>query len=102
MNQIERIEKLSDVFGASGFEDDAAEFVRSQLPEYDTVQDHMRNVRCEKDAHSDKPRVMLDSHLDEVGLIVQAIRPDGTMKFLRLGGIFAVFPACQFLSDQDG
>lgn len=102
MNQIERIEKLSDVFGASGFEDDAAEFVRSQLPEYDTVQDHMRNVRCEKDAHSDKPRVMLDSHLDEVGLIVQAIRSDGTMKFLRLGGISpSSLPANSFLIKTD-
>ena len=100
--QIERIQKLSDLFGASGFEDDVSAYVRSQLPEYAPVEDHMRNVRCEKETGSDKPRVMLDAHLDEVGLIVQAIRPDGTMRFLRIGGMTpSSLPANSFLIKTD-
>ena len=100
--QIERIQKLSDLFGVSGFEDDVSAYVRSQLPEYAPAEDHMRNVRCEKEPGSDKPRVMLDAHLDEVGLIVQAIRPDGTMRFLRIGGMTpSSLPANSFLIKTD-
>jgi hypothetical protein len=46
-------------------------------------QDHMRNLSGA--FGTDGPLVMLDAHLDEVGLIVQAIKPDGTMRLLTLG-----------------
>ncbi len=87
MQEVERIINLSNLFGPSGHEDDVADFVRSELSEYDTVKDHMKNVRCVASEDESKPNVMLDAHLDEVGLIVQAIKPNGTMRFLRLGGI---------------
>lgn len=85
MQETERIQKLSDLFGPSGFEDEVSAFVASEMQEFHPVTDHMRNVRCEKPGIG--PRVMLDAHLDEVGLIVQAVKPNGTMRFLRLGGI---------------
>ncbi len=98
MNEIERIIALSDAFGPSGFEDDAAAIVRNELTEYSTFTDHMTNVRCEKEPGSDKPRVMLDAHLDEVGAIIQAVKPNGTMRFLPLGGWAATsFPSSSFL-----
>lgn len=87
MDEIKRIKALSDVFGASGFEDDTAALVQNELAEFDTVTDHMRNIRCDMTPESDGPRVMMDAHLDEVGLIVQAIKPNGTMRILTLGGI---------------
>ncbi len=86
MNEIERIIALSDAFGPSGFEDDVAAIVKEELSGYETVTDHMTNVRCEKEKDSDKPRIMFDAHMDEVGLIVQAVRPNGTMRILPLGG----------------
>ena len=86
MNEIERIIALSDAFGPSGFEDDVAAIVKQELSGYETVTDHMTNVRCEKEKDSDKPKIMLDAHMDEVGLIVQAVKPNGTMRFLQLGG----------------
>lgn len=104
MDQIERIKRLSDTFGVSGFEDEVSELVKQELPEYEAVEDHMRNVRVEKEPKSTKPRVMLDAHLDEVGLIVQAIRPDGMIRFLRIGGMVpSSLPANSFLikTDQD-
>ena len=87
MNETERIQALSNVFGPSGFEDEVADLVVGELPEYNTVVDHMRNVRIDGRTDSGKPVVMLDAHLDEVGLIVQAIKPNGTMRILALGGI---------------
>ena len=104
MDRISRIIALSEAFGPSGFEDDAAAIVRNELPDYETSTDHMTNVRCEKEPGSDKPRVMLDAHLDEVGVIVQAIKPNGTMRFLPLGGWAAAsFPTSSFrLRTKDG
>ena len=87
MNEIERIQALSNVFGPSGFEDEVAELVVKELNDFETTVDAMRNVRINGNTHQDKPIVMFDAHLDEVGLIVQAIKPNGTMRILALGGI---------------
>lgn len=104
MNEIERIIALSDAFGPSGFEDEVAAIVRSELPEYDTTIDHLTNVRLEKEHDSDKPRVMLDAHMDEVGAVVQAIKPNGMIRFLPIGGWQASsFPSSSFtIRAKDG
>ena len=97
-NEIERILALSNAFGPSGMEDEVSALVQSELRQagIDSVQDHMRNVRAELN-HADGPRVMLDAHLDEVGIITQAVKPDGTMTFLPLGGWApANFPSSSF------
>ena len=88
MQDIEMIAALSNAFGPSGFEDDAVAVARSYAPEgYTLEEDSLRNLyirRAEEDAY--KPVVMLDAHSDEVGFMVQTIRPDGTLKFIPLGG----------------
>lgn len=86
MNSVELIKKLSDAFGPSGFEDDVVSIVKDELKDYyELEEDTLRNLRCGiKDTK--KPTVMIDSHLDELGLMVQAIRPDGTIKFIPIGG----------------
>lgn len=85
--EIERIIALSNAFGPSGFEDEVCQIVKEELSEFDLVEDHLRNVRTNKKIDSSKPKVMLDAHLDEVGAIVQAIAPNGTMHFLTLGNM---------------
>ena len=57
MDRISRIVALSEAFGPSGFEDDAAAIVREELPDYETYTDHMTNVRCEKEPASDSARI---------------------------------------------
>lgn len=84
-SKIDLIRDLSNAFGPSGFEDEVAELVLEEMQELNPVKDTLCNVRCVL-GDSEKPGVMLDAHLDEVGLIVQAIRPNGTMNFLPLGG----------------
>lgn len=104
MKEIERIIALSNAFGPSGFEDDVAAIVKEELKEFDLVEDHMRNVRCVLNPENKGPKVMLDAHLDEVGLIVQAVKPNGTMTFLPLGSQApANFPSSIYrLKNQKG
>ncbi len=87
MSELERIAALSDAFGPSGFEDDVLSVLRSFVPEgYPVTEDSLRNLYLRRPGGEGKPVVMLDAHSDEVGFMVQAIRPDGTLKFLSLGG----------------
>ena len=105
MEEIERIIALSNAFGPSGFEDEVSDLVKDELSWLEPEEDHMRNVRAVLNPDdSGKPKVMLDSHLDEVGVIVQAVKPDGTMKFLKIGGISdSSFPSSRFrLRNRDG
>lgn len=88
MKEIERIIALSNAFGPSGFEDEVSKLVKDELKGFDNLkEDKMRNVTCVVNPKGKGPKVMLDAHLDEVGLIVQAVKPNGTMNFLTLGRI---------------
>lgn len=88
MNDIELIKKLSSARGASGFEDEVLGIVREYCGEFaDFEEDSMRNLyiypRYNKGG---RPLVMLDAHSDEVGFMIQAIKPDGTLRFIPIGG----------------
>ena len=85
---LEMIKALSDAPGASGFEDEVAKIGRRYAQNLGEIkEDFMRNLYIHrKENTGNKPVLMLDAHSDEVGFIVQAIKPNGTIKFLTLGG----------------
>lgn len=85
---LEMIAALSNAKGASGFED---EVVESMLPYAErigaTKVDSMRNLYIRRSENTRaRPVVQLDAHSDEVGFMVQAIRPDGLLHVIPLGG----------------
>jgi len=85
---VKLIEALSDANGISGFEDEVVEITKSQLSEYGEIKvDHILNciIRSHKNTGT-KPIVQIDAHSDEIGFIVQAIMPNGMIKFLPVGG----------------
>ncbi len=104
-DKIQLIQDCSNAFGPSGFEDEIANLVKEEMKNFKNLtEDTLRNVRCELNSNSGKVKVMLDAHLDEVGLIVQAIKPNGTMRFLPLGGWSASsFPTSKMaIKNSDG
>ena len=88
MNELEMIAAFSNAFGPSGFEDEVLEVARRYAPKDARVEeDSLRNLYIHRAANTgNRPIVQLDAHSDEVGFMVQAIRPNGTLKFLPLGG----------------
>ena len=80
------LERLTGVPGVPGREERVADLIRSSLPS--------KNCNCTLDnlgnliAHfpGKGKRVMLAAHMDEVGLIVQRILPNGFLKVERIGG----------------
>ncbi len=85
---IDLIEKLCNARGASGFEDEAVKIARDYCADFaDIKEDSMRNLYIyPKYNKGNRPYVLLDAHSDEVGFMVQAIKPDGTLRFVPIGG----------------
>ena len=88
--QIALIKDFSNTNGVSGFEKEVSDlFLKKarQFSSVDTYQDGIFNAYANlKEDHKEKPVVQLDAHADSVGFIVQAIQPNGLIKFLPLGG----------------
>jgi len=86
--QLKMIADLSDAFGAPGFEDEVIEKCRGYAAGLgDIREDHMRNLYIHRAGNTgDRPVVQLDGHSDEVAFMVQAIKPNGMLRFVNLGG----------------
>ena len=84
---LNMIRVLSDAPGASGFEEAVVAAARPYAEELGEVkEDFLRNLYIyRKENTGNKPVLMLDAHSDEVGFIVQAIKPNGCLRFLQLG-----------------
>jgi len=98
------IEELSNAPGVPGFEDEVNCVLRRYgegLGEWS--EDAMRNLYIRrKDFEEGKPVLMLDVHSDEVGFMVRAIRPNGTLDFITLGGwVTSNIPAHRVLVRND-
>ena len=87
MDDISLIRKLSNCAGTSGFEDEVLLIAREYLKGAATFEeDSMRNLYIyPKYNKGNRPEVMLYAHSDEVGFMVQAIKPDGTLRFVTIG-----------------
>lgn len=85
---IKYIQELSDANGVSGFEDEVVELVRERTQTLGKQQtDAIKNLYIYRNENThNKPLIQLDAHSDEVGFMIQAIREDGMLRFVTLGG----------------
>ena len=86
---FQRIKELTELQGTSGFEQDIRAYMRDAMtPLVDEIQQDglggIFGIRHHEDA--DAPRVMLASHMDEVGFMVGNITDRGLLKIIPLGG----------------
>ena len=84
---IDLIEDLSLVFGVSGFEDPVRERIKELLSDLNVglETDVMGNLTVTLDPGRDFT-VMVDAHMDEVGLMVNCLEEEGWLRFATLGG----------------
>jgi endoglucanase len=83
------LKELTETPGVSGYETPIRAVIRKHLENYgELTQDKIGSVICRKQGTSDKPRIMLAGHMDEIGFMVKQITPEGFIKFLPLGGWF--------------
>jgi putative aminopeptidase FrvX len=82
------IKELSEAAGPAGFEDEAVNVIRRHGANLgDFSEDSMRNLYLHRRGNkSGLPTLLLDAHSDEVGFMIRAIRPNGLLEFVCLGG----------------
>ncbi|MBN1167168.1 MAG: M42 family metallopeptidase [Methanospirillaceae archaeon] len=80
------IRKLSDAHGVSGFEENIRNIIREELAGFvdDIVEDRMGNLIATR--RGSDFSVMIASHMDEIGLMVQYINDKGFLSFVTIGG----------------
>ena len=81
-------EELSNARGVSGFEDEVLAVLRRHGGHLGELsEDSLRNLYLSRrENRGGRPMVQLDAHSDEVGFMVQAICPNGTLRIIPLGG----------------
>ena len=86
-NNIEILKKLVNILGPSGMEQQVRAFIYKQIKEYadEIYIDKYGNLICNQKGKGEK--IMIAAHMDEIGLMVKAIREDGRMKVATIGGL---------------
>lgn len=87
VKDIKMIEELTNALGVSGFEDPVLEVIRKYCDDLGSVEeDSLRNLYLHRKRNTgNKPVIQLDAHSDEVGFMVQSIRPTGMLQIIPLG-----------------
>src|SRR5579864_4196930 len=85
---IRLMEELTNAHGPSGFEGPVREIFTREMRDAgaEISNDGVGSVIAKVQGTSDRPRIMVDAHLDEVGMMVRYITPEGFIKFQTLGG----------------
>ncbi len=86
--EIKMLKAFSDANSTSGFEGEFVKLFTETVKDIANVKvDGMLNVYASKKENKHGcPVIQLDAHSDSVGFITQAVRPNGMIKFVPLGG----------------
>lgn len=84
-NTKDLLKELTQTLGVAGEENEICELLKQKLSEFGEVSvDPMNNVSC---TFGGGYHIMLEAHLDEIGLIVTEVTEDGFVKFEKCGGV---------------
>jgi len=97
MDHFELLRELSGQFGVSGFEGEVREWISNQIRSWtdDLEVDALGNLMARINPGRDFV-LMLDAHMDEIGIMVSHVEESGFLRFAPIGGWDPrVFPAQQ-------
>lgn len=83
---MDLLERLISTFGVSGNEEKVRCLIQEEIKKYvdEVYADKVGNLIAHKKGK--KPKIMLSSHMDEIGLMVKNIESRGRIYFVELGG----------------
>ena len=86
MESVALLEKLSNAFGVSGFEDEVREIIQKLIKPYvdELHVDALGNLIATRKGRSPH-KLMFDAHMDEIGFMVSYIEESGFLRFAPLG-----------------
>lgn len=86
---VRLLARLSNAHGVSGSEGEVREIVREELAGHvdECYEDRLGNLIAVK--RGDDFRVMLASHMDEIGFMVKLVEKEGFLRYVPIGGWYA-------------
>lgn len=101
MTYFDILRILCEVMTVSGNEQNAMETIQAHFSgSFDSIsQDNARNILlAKKSTRENAPHILLDAHLDQVGMIVTTVTDDGFCTVLPIGGLDRqILPGARFL-----
>ena len=84
------MKEMMEAFGPSGFEREVNRLFKKHMAPYadEVIQDKLGSVGFVAKGTSDRPRVLVTGHTDEVGFIISSLTDEGYLTFNQLGGWF--------------
>ncbi len=86
MADLKLIERFSNLYGIPGDEGEVARAMIEAVAHDVLQRDGLGSVVMGLKGTSDKPRIAVVGHMDEVGFIVESVEDNGFLRFLPLGG----------------
>ncbi|MBP7564030.1 MAG: M20/M25/M40 family metallo-hydrolase [Candidatus Cloacimonetes bacterium] len=87
MNSKELLKELTLLSGVSGDEKAVSQFMRDKIgSDIPFIKDKLGSIAFEIKGSSDKPRILLVGHMDEIGFMVHSITKNGLIRMVNLGG----------------
>jgi len=89
-SQLEFLKKVCEAFGPSGFEREVLKMFRDYIKPYadNILVDNLGSLIGVRKGSSERPKILIAGHVDEVGFIVTSINEKGYITFTTLGGWF--------------
>ena len=83
------LERLCNLDSTSGDEKSVTEYIINEIKDFcECKTDNLGNIIAfKKGKNKSAKKLMLDAHMDEVGLIITSVTADGFLKFKTIGGI---------------
>lgn len=101
----ELLQRLTDTFSPSGYEDAVRSLIRREIKDLaDSVRvDALGNLIARKGkAGNGGKRIMLAAHMDEIGLMVSHVDANGFVRFSAIGGVFGRYVLGSRVRFMDG
>lgn len=89
MELFDKVKALTEIQATSGFEGPVRDYLKKRMVElgYTPEFDGLGGIFVTKTSKVENaPRIMVAAHMDEVGFMVSAIKSDGTLRVVPLGG----------------
>jgi putative aminopeptidase FrvX len=98
------IKRLTETFGPAGSEGPIRELIRKEVEPYvDEIKvDALGSLICLKKGTGGGKKVILDAHMDEIGVIVTHIDENGFLRFSNIGGVSPVVALGQRVYFENG
>ncbi|MFX4302491.1 M42 family metallopeptidase [Alicyclobacillus tolerans] len=83
------LKKLTEAMGPSGYENEIRNVIRSEvtLSHNHIFTDVLGNLFVQQNQDAQGPHIMIDAHMDEIGLMIVHVEENGLLRFRPIGGI---------------